>query len=262
MPQRRRTPATEYFGAELRRAREGAGLSREELGKLTGYVAGTIAQLEIGERFPQPRFIDWLCEHFQTDQFRRIYDTLLRRDAYPESFRPWIDIEQAASVLRSYELSVIPGLLQTEQYARALLLSTGDGVEARVAARLERQAILEHERPPTLIFLVSENALSQPVGSNEIMRQQLSKLATAAERWIVQVVPLAAETYIHLAGSFVIATVEGEDVVYTPTQLRGYVIDNLDLVADAKWRWEAIRSEALPRRQSKDFILELANGHE
>jgi hypothetical protein len=94
------------------------------------------------------------------------------------------------------------------------------------------------------------------------MRQQLLKLATATDQWIIQVVPLNAGTYIRLGGSFVIATQDGADLVYTPTQLRGYVIDSPELVADAKWRWEAIRSEALPKRLSKDLILELANNHE
>lgn len=134
MTQRRRTPATEYFGAELRRTRERAGLSREEFGKLAGYVAGTIAQLEIGERFPQEKFITWLDKHFQTERFTLIYRKLLRRDAYPESFRPWIDIEQEATVLRSYEVSVVPGLLQTEGYARALL----EDDDTKVSARLDR----------------------------------------------------------------------------------------------------------------------------
>lgn len=258
MSQRRRTPATEYFGAELRRTREEAGMSREELGNLTGYVGGTIAQLEIGERFPQEKFIAWLGEHFQTGRFELTYHKLLRRDAYPESFRPWIDIEQAATVLRTYELSVVPGLLQTEEYARTLLESVGEDVEAKVAARMERQGIFEREQPPTFIALISESALRQPVGDEEIMRQQLAKLAAAADRWIVQVVPLDAGTYIRLGGSFVIATLDGSDVVYTPTQLRGYVIDSPELIADAKWRWEAIRSEALPKGQSKDLILELA----
>jgi transcriptional regulator with XRE-family HTH domain len=262
MAQRRRTPATEYFGAELRRTREEAGLSREELGKLAGYVAGTIAQLEIGERFPQAKFVAWLDEYFKTDRFTLVYDKLLRRDAYPESFRPWIDIEQEATVLRSYELALIPGLLQTEDYARALLQSAGGDVEAKLTARMERQAIFERDQPPTFISLISESALRQPVGNGEIMREQLLKLATEADRWIIQVVPLNAGTYIRLGGSFVIATQDGADLVYTPTQLRGYVIDSPELIADAKWRWEAIRSEALPKGQSKDLILELANNHE
>jgi transcriptional regulator with XRE-family HTH domain len=256
---RRRTLATEYFGAELRRTREEAGMSREELGKLTGYVAGTIAQLEIGERFPQEKFIAWLGDHFQTGRFTLIYNKLLRRDAYPESFRPWIDIEQEATALRSFELTLVPGLLQTEDYARELLQSFGDDVDSKLAARMERQAILEREPAPQAIFLISEAALRQPVGNGEIMHRQLAKIATAAEQWIIQVVPLTAETYIRLDGSFSIATVDGADMVYTPAQLRGYVIDSPELVAEAKWRWDAIRSEALPRKQSKDLILELAN---
>lgn len=258
MTQRRRTPATEYFGAELRRTRERAGLSREEFGKLAGYVAGTIAQLEIGERFPQEKFITWLDKHFQTERFTLIYQKLLRRDAYPESFRPWIDIEQEATVLRSYEVSFVPGLLQTEGYARALLHDD----DTKVSARLDRQAILARKRPPTLVALINEGALRQPVGDDKVMGEQLRHLAAAADRWIIQVVPIDAGTYIRLDGSFVIATVDGSDLVYTPTQLRGYVLDSPEVVADAKWRWEAIRSEALPKRQSKDLIMELVKGHE
>lgn len=260
MSQRRRTPATEYFGAELRRTREEAGMSREELGKLTGYVAGTIAQLEIGERFPQEKFIDQLGEIFKTNRFRLIYDKLLRRDAYPESFRPWIDIEQEATVLRSYELSVIPGLLQTEAYARTLLESVGGDVETRVAARIERQdLILKRDTPPMFVALIDEIALRQPIGGEEVMRQQYRSLAEAAERWIIQVVPQAAGMYRRLDGPFVIATVDGTDHVYTPTQRGGYILDSPEAVAEVKWVWEAIRAEALPKQQSRDLILELAD---
>lgn len=83
------------------------------------------------------------------------------------------------------------------------------------------------------------------------MQDQLLKLAAAADRWIIQVVPLNAETWLHLAGSFAIATVDESDLVYAPTQLLGFVMDSPELVADAKWRWEAIRSETLSKRQSK-----------
>jgi transcriptional regulator with XRE-family HTH domain len=259
MSQRRRTPATEYFGAELRRTREAAGMPREELGKLAGYVSGTIAALEIGERFPQERFIAFLDGQFQTDRFTLIYDKLLRRDAYPESFRPWIDIEAEATVLRSYELSVIPGLLQTEGYARALLSSGGGDVETRVAARLERQqVVLEKGDPPMFIALVDEIALRQTIGGDAVMREQLHSLAAAAEKWIVQVVPLTARMYRRLDGPFVIATVEGIDQVYTPTQRGGYTLGSLEAVAEVKCVWEAIRAEALPRRQSQELIMELA----
>lgn len=255
MPQRRRTPATEYFGAELRRTREEAGMSREELGKLTGYVAGTIAQLEIGERFPQDKFIAWLGDHFQTSRFSLIYNRLLRRDAYPESFRPWIDVEQEATALRSYELALIPGLLQTEEYAMAQF----EGDEAKVAARMERQTILEGDDQPQLVALVHEIALRQQVGGAEVMQRQLHRLAEAGDRHLIQVVPASAGSPLCLDGPFVLATVDGSDIVYLPTARGdGYILDRPDAVEEVRWRWDTIRAEALSRQQSKDFILELA----
>jgi hypothetical protein len=234
-------------------------MSRDELGRLTGYVAGTIAALEIGERYPQAKFIASLDEHFQTDRFRLIYDKLLRRDAYPESFRPWIDIEAEATVLRTYELSLIPGLLQTEEYARALLDTAANDVETRVAARMQRQEVVL-KRSGSLMFvaLVDEIALRQPVGNDEVMREQLRSLAAGAEQWIIQVVPLTARMYRRLDGPFVIATVDGIDQVYTPTQRGGYILDSPEAVAEVKCVWEAIRAEALPKQQSRDLILELA----
>lgn len=257
-----KTPATVYFGHELRRAREAAGLTREDFGKLVGYAPSTIGAFETGERFPQPPLVKGADEHLGTgDRFATMYEKLLTGYVYPESFRPWVDYEQTATVLRSYELSVVPGLLQTEEYARALLQSTGD-VDSRVAARVERQAILERDNPPKFMTVINELALRQPVGGHEVMRRQLLRLADAADRWIVQIVPLTAETYIRLDGSFVIATVDGTDLVYTPTQLKGYIVDSPGDVADAKFRWDAIRSEAFPRKQSKDHLLKLANDHE
>lgn len=261
MAQRRRTPTTEYFGAELRRTREEAGMSREELGKLTGYVAGTIAQLEIGERFPQERFIDQLGEIFKTGRFSLIYHKLLRRDAYPESFRPWIDIEREATALRWFDLSHIPGLLQTEDYARAIFKGREDA-EAKVAARLERQEILRNDGAPEFVAVIDESALRRPVGGEEVMRRQLHALADAAERWIIQVVPWEARSFLCLDGPFVLATLDGSDLVYLPTAQSGYILDSHEALAEIKWRWDAIRGEALSRWQSKDLILKLAGSDE
>ena len=261
MAQRRRTPATEYFGAELRRTREEAGMSREELGNVTGYVGGTIAQLEIGERFPQERFIDQLDDIFKTSRFRLIYHKLLRRDAYPESFRPWIDIEQEATALRWFELSHVPGLLQTEAYARAIFTGRED-VEAKVAARLERQEVVHRDGSPEFVAVIDESALRRPVGGDDVMRKQLLALAEAAERWIIQVVPWEARSYLCLDGPFVLATLDGSDVVYLPTAQAGYILDSHDAVAEIRWRWDAIRGEALSRWQSKDLILRLAGDDE
>jgi hypothetical protein len=94
------------------------------------------------------------------------------------------------------------------------------------------------------------------------MRSQLNSLAEAAEQWIIQVVPWEVDNYLCLDGPFVLATVDGTDLVYTPTHLSGYILNTAEAVAEVRRRWDAIRAEALPRRQSKDLILELAGSYE
>lgn len=258
-----RTPATEYFGSELRRAREAAGLSREDFGKLVCYAPSTVRAFETGERFPQPSLVEGADAHLGTGGLLgRMYEGLLKRDVYPESFRPWIDIEQGASALRWYELAYLPGLLQTEDYARALLRSGRGDVEARVAARMQRQEILRRDHPPEFVVLIDEGVLRRPVGGREVMWDQLRSLAEAAERWIIQVVPWEVDSYVNLDGPFVLATVEGADLVYTPTHLDGYVLSSAEAVAQVRSRWDAIRAEALPRRRSRELIVEVAESYD
>jgi transcriptional regulator with XRE-family HTH domain len=258
-----RTPATVFFGSELRRAREAAGLSREDLGKLVRYAPTTIGAFETGDRFPQPSLVAGADEHLRAEGlFARIYDRLLTSFVYPESFRPWVEVEREATVLRTYELAYLPGLLQTEAYARALLRSGRGEVESQVAARMERQQVLNGERPPELITMVDEGTLRRPVGGKEVMSAQLRRLAEAAERWIIQVVPWEVDNYLGLDGPFVLATVDGGDLAFTPDHIGASIRSSAADVAEVRWRWDAIRAEALPRRQSKDLILEIAQSYE
>jgi transcriptional regulator with XRE-family HTH domain len=163
-----KTPATIFFGSELRRAREAAGLSREEFGKLVNYAPSTIGAFEIGERFPQPPLVEGADTRLNTDGlFGRMYEALLTSYVYPESFRPWVDIERDATALRSYELAYLPGLLQTEEYARALLQSGRGDVDSKVAARMERQEILKRDGPPEFVSMI-DGALS--AGRSEARR--------------------------------------------------------------------------------------------
>jgi transcriptional regulator with XRE-family HTH domain len=248
---------------ELRRAREAAGLSREEFGKLVNYAPSTIGAFETGERFPQMALVKGADEHLDTGGlFLRMYEGLLTNYVYPESFRPWVDVEREATALRSYELAYLPGLLQTEAYARALLQSGRGDLESRVTARMERQQVLTRQSPPELVAVIDEGILRRPVGGADVMREQLQSLATAAERWIIQVVPWEVQNYLCLDGPFVLATVDGRDLVFTPTQLSGYILTSQEAVAEVRWRWDAIRAEALPRRQSKELIAEVARSYE
>ena len=140
----------QFFGAELRRARTAAGLSQDQLGQRLGYSGAQVGKVETGERAPAQDFAE-ACDQAFPDAgglFGRIYQLARRWDGgYPSWFAEWIDSERRATSLRWWEPLLIPGLLQTADYARAILAAdpetAEDQLDELVAARLERQAILD-----------------------------------------------------------------------------------------------------------------------
>ncbi|RUL92314.1 MULTISPECIES: DUF5753 domain-containing protein [Micromonospora] len=180
-------------------------------------------------------------------------------------FRPWEAIEREARSLRSYQPLVLPGLLQTERYARALFGSAGqytpDDIERLVAARMSRQSVLSGDAPPWLTAVIDEGALRRSVGGPEVMRQQVESLAATADlpHVRVHVVPLSAGAYAGLSGPFVIASsADNRTAGYLDTQLHGKVVsDPAELVA-LMAAWENVRGEALSHRQSIELLREVA----
>lgn len=239
-------------------AREAAGLSREVFGKLVNYAPSTVGAFETGERFPQPSLVKGADKHFGTgDKFAILYELLLLTgDVYKEGFRPWADAEREAVSLWTYELSLVPGLLQVEGYARALL----DDDDTEVASRLARQEVLTRDDPPppALVALVEERVLRTLVGTPSVMRDQLQYLAEAAQRHVIQIVPHGTRTYLHLDGAFVIATVDGRDLVFVETPVRGFVVDASDVAFNMRRRWHVIRAQVLSVQQSVELIQEVA----
>ncbi|GAB3847309.1 helix-turn-helix transcriptional regulator [Micromonospora andamanensis] len=180
-------------------------------------------------------------------------------------FRPWQDIEREAIELRWFEPNVLPGLLQTEAYARAVLSASGrrtpDEVDALVAQRLSRQGILRRESPPWFTAIVDECALRRPVGGPGVMREQLLALADVCSLPHVRlhVVPWSTGAYAGLDGRFVIATsADHRTGAYLDTQLQGQVVSEPGDVAAILAAWEDVRVEALPHRQSVDLVREVA----
>ncbi|WP_329107506.1 helix-turn-helix transcriptional regulator [Micromonospora sp. NBC_01699] len=171
-------------------------------------------------------------------------------------FRPWSDVEELATSLRAFQANVIPGLLQTEDYARAVLMSgplVNEDIESLVAARIERQAaVFERARPPMCVFVVDEAALQR--GEPEVMHPQLDHLEAMATRpnLLLHVLPLRAGFHPGQAGPFIIACIEGmDDRGYLDDQEAGRVTDN---VAPLWHSWDTVRSVALPRDQSIELI--------
>lgn len=148
------------FADVLREARHQAGLNSDELGAKLGYSGALIRSIESGHRTPQPDFARRADEFFGYPKIFEKMEERLRDLPFPPSYRPFVPHERAARVLRMFEVTLIPGLFQTPEYARAMLAArphvTADEVENLVAARLARQEILDGEDAP-LVYAAAEN---------------------------------------------------------------------------------------------------------
>lgn len=250
--------AVKFYGKELRRARRAACLTQEQLAEKIRYSASMVAMVESARRAPSLDFSQRCDEVLDTDGLlSRIFEDLITKDVTPEWFRAWILVEQEATHLWTYELAMIPGLYQTEAYARAML----GGDEALLAIRLDRQKLLTRTDPPApnMVTLVDERALRHPVGDAAVMREQIEYLAASSTRERpVQIIPDGARTYHHLDGPFVLATLNGRELAYIDSPLGGFVVKDPDTVGRLRLRWDIIRSEALPVGQSVELMLEVA----
>ncbi|MFI7573873.1 Scr1 family TA system antitoxin-like transcriptional regulator [Micromonospora sp. NPDC049497] len=256
----------DHFAEELRLARVTTGMSQTALAEALSYSGALVAKVETCERRPSVDFARRCDAVFGADgRFERIQRRISRETVVPW-FRDWAGIEQEATALRTYEPLYVPGLLQTESYARAILVGAGlfatDEIEQQVAARLDRQAVFTRERPPLLSVVVDEYVLRRCIGKPPVMREQLChlvKVGSTLPRVRIQIVPTSAGAYAGLDGPFVIATSSaGEDVVYLDGQRHGQVIDRSEYLRQMVEVWESIRGEALSQQQSLDLMTEVA----
>ncbi len=260
------------FGAMLAYYRTHAGMTPEQLGARVFLSGSQIRKVEAGTRTPTEDLAK-ACEGIReldcNGALTELYEILgekLKRRAYPGWFAGWPDKEAQARRLRSFELVVVPGLLQTEGYARAVLSTrvgaTEDEIDEAVAARLARQQILERDQPPELWAILDEGVLRRPVGAPDVMRGQLTHLAGMARRphIVVQVIPLAAGAHQGLnGGAFVIADFEdAATIAYQDTAVSGQIIEDASEADALAHTWDTLRLEALPRAASLRLIEETA----
>ncbi|MFC4530314.1 helix-turn-helix domain-containing protein [Sphaerisporangium dianthi] len=245
------------WGRELRHYRQAAGFTQAQLSQKIHFSESLISGIETGQLPASPEFAQSCDTTLNTDgALHRLLDWR-RGQVFPAWFGRWRDKEQAATALRAYEPILIPGLLQTPEYAFEVLC----GDEAAVQARIERQEILRREdpAPPLYRCIIDEAVLHRLIGSTKLMHDQLQYLASmVTSRISVQVVPLGGMNSGLLAG-FVLATLPGGDeVVYLDTAVRGVVTADQEDVAAAVVKFEAIRIEALPLQMSIDLIKRAA----
>ncbi|WP_282686453.1 MULTISPECIES: helix-turn-helix transcriptional regulator [unclassified Streptomyces] len=254
------------FGAFVQALREHAGLSREEFGTLVGFSKHTVASVEQGRRMPDVDFVEGAEPHLgNTGALRAAAPHLSRKPGLASWFRQWARLEASAISLYTYECRVVPGLLQTEAYARAVSLNVPPlpdpaELEQRIAARLARQELLAVTRkPPTAFsFIVEQAVLERCTGGKDVTRELLDHLVELVERnWNVelQVMPTVRVSHAGLDGPIMLAeTPENRWFAYSEGQQNGRLIASLKEISLLQQRYAKLRSQALTPEESLGLL--------
>ncbi len=257
-----------FLGAELRRARLAAGMSQDQLGRALNFSGDLVGKVETCDRAPTPAFAagcDTVFPHLD-GLFTRLVDLARRWDGpYPQWFRDWVEAERDATSFRWWEPMLVPGLLQTTDYAHAILAvgpeTAPDQLDDLVAARLARQEILDRPKPPQLWVVIDESVLHRLIGSREVMHDQLTHLVESSRRpnITIQVVPSGVGAHAGLLGAFIVGEFEtAPSILYAETAVEGQTMEKPALVARAALAFDRLRAEALPRTASRNLIGKVA----
>ncbi|TXS41564.1 XRE family transcriptional regulator [Streptomyces sp. uw30] len=248
----------DYFGYELRRKREEAGLTLKQFGSVLFCTGSLIGQVETTLKVPTRDFAERVDAALVTDGYFSRLVGLVLRSQLPTWFQPYAEMEAKATYISTYQCQMVYGLLQTEEYARAVL-ATGqpDNLDALIGARMERQRILKREQPPLTLVVIDEAVLHRPIGGAEVMRKQLRHLLSFQdERWIrLQVLPFRVGEHVSLAGSFNLLRFDDDpDIVYTEDLISGHMTANPETIREAALRYAGLQGAALSVEDSAELI--------
>ncbi|WP_280888306.1 helix-turn-helix transcriptional regulator [Streptomyces sp. LBL] len=253
------------FGRQLKRFRVRAGLERVEFGSMTGYSVSTIAAYEQGRRVPPPKFIDQADEMLDAGGVLQEMKEEVARAQFPAFFRDAARLEAEAVELHVYDTHLINGLLQTEEYARAVFtmrrpLLSDETIDQRVVARLARQEIFARSPMPTISFVIEESVLTRPTGGEYVMRTQLEQLLLCGQRRNVeiQVMPNNREEHAGLAGPFtLIETQDARRIAYVEAHKHSRLYTDRGTVRELEEQYGLLRAQALTPRESLTLIEKL-----
>jgi transcriptional regulator with XRE-family HTH domain len=257
-----------FFGSEVRRAREAAGMSQAELGELVPCDKSTVSRVEASLTMPDEAFAVACDAAFPQaggffTRFFGAHQNWTAVSAFPPAFRDFVLDEGEATALFVFEHSTVPGLIQTEDYARAVLSHhpgvTEQQVSERLSARLARQAVLTRDGPPPpfLWAVLDEAALHREIGGAKVMHDALRHVEEMAARpnVTVQVIPATGDYHVGLQGAFTIAEVAGTAVSANVDDITdGRRTDDAATVADVALRFRWLQSLALPKSLSLDML--------
>ncbi|MFD8538978.1 helix-turn-helix domain-containing protein [Streptomyces rubrogriseus] len=253
------------FGRQLKRFRVRAGLERAGFGSVTGYSVSTIAAYEQGRRVPPPKFIDQADEVLDAGGVLREMKEEVARAQFPAFFRDAARLEGEAVELHVYATKAVPGLLQSEEYARAVFtmwrpLLRDEVIDERVTARLARQEIFARSPQPTLSFVIEEGVLRRPLGGRAVMRGQLEHILLYGQRRNVeiQVLPTELEEHAGLEGPFtLIETRDGRRIAYVEGHKDSRLHTERKAVREIEEQYGILRAQALTPRASLTFVEKL-----
>lgn len=246
------------FGAEFKAQRLSKGWTQVELGKKLGYSGSFVSDVERGDRSASEDFARRSDETFGLPgTFVRLWEDL-QREAFPMWFAPVVPIEREADTISGWELGAVPGLLQTEQYARAVIRARrpwdGDeAIERTVSGRMDRQQILAKAKPPKVWYVIHEGVLRHVIGDQDVMSDQLDRLIKAAESpgVVIQVLPYSAHDHAGVEGLLYIYERTGQPpVAYSECFGGARLIEDQQEVSDLVTVVGMLRAAALSPRDS------------
>jgi transcriptional regulator with XRE-family HTH domain len=270
------------LGAQLRRLREASDISAEKAGYAIRGSRSKISRMETGRVGLKVRDVeDLLTLYGVVDQPERAKVIALAKrsrepewwtqynDILPDWFETYLGLESAATAIRTFEMQFVPGLLQTEGYARAVTMlghqtASPDEIERRVGLRMGRQDLLAREKPPRIWAVMDEAVLRRPIGGIQVMRAQLRRLAEAARlnHVTLQVVPFERGGHAAASGSFSILRFEEQDlpdVVYIEQLTSALYLDQRTDVEHYLEVVDQLSGEALTPTETIRFIQRLAH---
>ncbi|PPK66542.1 helix-turn-helix transcriptional regulator [Actinokineospora auranticolor] len=284
MPQKKQPPTVRLrrLAAELRRLRAQADLSWEAVHERTAINKTTLYRIEKAQARPQKRTLLTLLSLYEAPKDEHDYLVDLLKDAskqgwlqpyhsdLPEEYTAYISFENEAACVRNYEASFIPGLLQGEDYARAVITgvlpgATDEEIENHVRARMGRQAVLTKDKPLKFWAVIDEAALHRDVGGPEVMRAQLLSLVKAAKapNITLQIIPFGAGAHPGMSGQFVrleFADAMDTDLIYIESMAGELFLESEADISRYRSIFDHLVAMALSPKESVSLLIEEAQG--
>ncbi|NUJ99714.1 helix-turn-helix domain-containing protein [Streptomyces lunaelactis] len=264
----KRVTSWHVIGAQLGAFRKAARMTQAELATQFCVGEDTIASIEQGRRPLKLDLAIALDELLDTKRaLQTAVDKVPERERYPAFAQDFVEHEQDALTLLWYENQVVPGLLQTEDYARSVFAClyppiSPDDAEERLSARLDRQKVFDRKPwPPMMSFLIEEVILHRPIGGRAVLREQIRHLRRCAKLPFLglQIMPTPREKHAGLAGSFVLLeTPDHDQLAYIEGQRASFLVDDPDEVSVLQQKYGMLRSQALTPEESMGLLDDLA----